>query len=200
MSIQLGDAIQPSHPLLSPSPPAFNLSQHQGLFQGASSLNQVTNYWSFSFSVSPSNEYSRLIFFRIDWFESAVGGCNLDGWILSLGPYTLHSHLISLLPAFHIPINLKKIKLKIQFSVALVTLEVLSSHRWLPAAVLDRTTRKPSSHLRNFYWTAVKALLCIANQMGSVLNYADAIIDAHTFMHKHTLSLNELYYHQLLSA
>ena len=30
---QVGDAIQPSHPLLSPSPPAFNLSQHQGLFQ-----------------------------------------------------------------------------------------------------------------------------------------------------------------------
>ena len=29
----VGDAIQPSHPLLSPSPPAFNLSQHQGLFQ-----------------------------------------------------------------------------------------------------------------------------------------------------------------------
>ena len=33
----VGDAIQPSHPLLSPSPPAFNLSQHQGLFQGVSS-------------------------------------------------------------------------------------------------------------------------------------------------------------------
>ena len=31
----IGDAIQPSHPLLSPSPPAFNLSQHQGLFQGS---------------------------------------------------------------------------------------------------------------------------------------------------------------------
>ena len=30
---QVGDAIQPSHPLLAPSPPAFNLSQHQGLFQ-----------------------------------------------------------------------------------------------------------------------------------------------------------------------
>ena len=30
---RVGDAIQPSHPLLSPSPPAFNLSQHQGLFQ-----------------------------------------------------------------------------------------------------------------------------------------------------------------------
>ena len=36
-----GDAIQPSHPLLSPSPSAFNLSQHQGLFQGVSSLHQV---------------------------------------------------------------------------------------------------------------------------------------------------------------
>ena len=37
----VGDAIQPSHPLLSPSPPAFNLSQHQGFFQWVSSLHQV---------------------------------------------------------------------------------------------------------------------------------------------------------------
>ena len=37
----VGDAIQPSHPLLFPSPPAFNLSQHQGLFQWVSSLHQV---------------------------------------------------------------------------------------------------------------------------------------------------------------
>ena len=37
----VGDAIQPSHPLLSPSPPAFNLSQHQGLFQWVSSSHQV---------------------------------------------------------------------------------------------------------------------------------------------------------------
>ena len=41
MSIKLGDAIQPSHPLSSPSPPAFNLSQHQGLFQWVSSSHQV---------------------------------------------------------------------------------------------------------------------------------------------------------------
>ena len=46
----VGDAIQPSHPLLSPSPPAFNLSQHQGLFQWVSSSYQVANYWSFSFT------------------------------------------------------------------------------------------------------------------------------------------------------
>ena len=37
---RVGDAIQPSHPLLSPSPPAFSLSQHQGLFQGVSSSGQ----------------------------------------------------------------------------------------------------------------------------------------------------------------
>ena len=41
---RVGDAIQPSHPLLSPSPPAFNLSQHRGLFQGVSSLHQVAKF------------------------------------------------------------------------------------------------------------------------------------------------------------
>ena len=38
---RVGDAVQPSHPLPSPSPPAFNLSQHAGLFQGVSSSHQV---------------------------------------------------------------------------------------------------------------------------------------------------------------
>ena len=51
----VSDAIQPSHPLLSPSPSAFNLSQHQGLFQGVSSSHQVPQYWGFSFSTSPVN-------------------------------------------------------------------------------------------------------------------------------------------------
>ena len=44
---QVGVAIQPSHPLLSPSPPAFNLSQHQGLFQGVSSSRQVAKVLEF---------------------------------------------------------------------------------------------------------------------------------------------------------
>ena len=65
----VSDAIQPSHPLLSPSPPAFNLSKHQGLFQWVSSLHKVAKYWSFSFSISPSNEYSGLISFRMDWLD-----------------------------------------------------------------------------------------------------------------------------------
>ena len=44
---QVGDAILPSHPLLSPFPPAFNLSQHQGLFQRVSSLHQVAKVLEF---------------------------------------------------------------------------------------------------------------------------------------------------------
>ena len=66
-SHRLGDAIQPSHPLSSPSPPAFNLSQHQGLFQWVGSLHQVAEV--FNFSISPSNEYSGLISFRTDWCD-----------------------------------------------------------------------------------------------------------------------------------
>ena len=44
-----GDAIQPSHPLLSPSPAVFNLSQHQGLFQWVSSVHQVAQVLKFQF-------------------------------------------------------------------------------------------------------------------------------------------------------
>ena len=65
----VGDAMQPSYPLSSPSPRAFNLSQHQGLCQWVSSSHQVAKVWSFSFSISPSNEYSGLISFRIDWLD-----------------------------------------------------------------------------------------------------------------------------------
>ena len=61
----VSDAIQPSHPL-SPSPPAFNLFQNQGLLQWVSASRQVAKYWSFSFNISPSNAYSGLISFRID--------------------------------------------------------------------------------------------------------------------------------------
>ena len=65
-------AIQPSHLLSSPSPPAFSLSQHQSLFQGASSSHQYfggQSIGSFSFSINLSNEYSGLISFMIDWFD-----------------------------------------------------------------------------------------------------------------------------------
>ena len=62
----VGDAIQPSHPLLSPSPPASNPSKHQGLFQWVNSSHEGPKYWSFSFSISPSKEHPGLISFRMD--------------------------------------------------------------------------------------------------------------------------------------
>ena len=65
---RVSDAIQPSHPLLSPSPPTFNLSQHQGLFKSVFCI-RWPKYWSFSFNISPSSEYSGLISFRMDWLD-----------------------------------------------------------------------------------------------------------------------------------
>ena len=71
---QVGDAIRTSHPLLSPSLPVFNLSQLR-VFPGESALPiWWPKYWSFSFSISPSNEYSGSISFRIQWFDLAVQG------------------------------------------------------------------------------------------------------------------------------
>ena len=65
----VSDAIQPSHPLSSPSPPAFNLSQLR-VFSNESVLHiRWPKYWSFSFSISPSKEYSELISFRMDWLD-----------------------------------------------------------------------------------------------------------------------------------
>ena len=61
----VSDAIQPLHPLSSPSPLAFNLSQHQGLFNESVLCIRWPKYWSFS--LSASNEYSGLISFRMDW-------------------------------------------------------------------------------------------------------------------------------------
>ena len=66
---RVGDAIQPSHLLSSPSPPALNLSQHQGLFQWVGSLHQVAKVLELQFQNSPSNEYSGLISFRIDYLD-----------------------------------------------------------------------------------------------------------------------------------
>ena len=63
------DAIKLSHSLLPPSPPAFCLSQHQGLSNGSVLCIRWPKYWSFSFSISPSNEYLGLISFKIDWFD-----------------------------------------------------------------------------------------------------------------------------------
>ena len=65
----VGDAIQPSRPLPSPSPPALNIR----VFSNESALHiRWPKYWNFSFSISPSNEYSGLISFRMDWLDLLV--------------------------------------------------------------------------------------------------------------------------------
>ena len=65
----VGDVIQPSHPLLSPSPPALNLTQHQGLSNESALRIRWPTYWSSSFNISPSNNIQ-------DWFP-----LGWTGWI-----------------------------------------------------------------------------------------------------------------------
>ena len=83
----VSDAIQPPHPLTPPSPPAFNLSLHQGLFQRVGILRKGAKV----LSISPSNEYSGLISFKIDWLDLFV----VLGTLMSLLQY--HSSKASIL-------------------------------------------------------------------------------------------------------
>ena len=66
---RVGDAIQPSHPLcplllLPPIPPSIRVFSNESTFR-----RRWTKYWSFSFSISPSNEHPGLISFRMDWLD-----------------------------------------------------------------------------------------------------------------------------------
>ena len=86
---QVDDVIQPSNPLLSPSPPALNLSQHQCLFKWVSSLHQVAKlldlqHQSFQW-------YSGLISFRMDWLDLLA----VQGTLKSL--FQQHSSKVSIL-------------------------------------------------------------------------------------------------------
>ena len=65
---QVGDAIQPSYPLSSPSPSASNPSQHQGLFQWVSSSHEVAKRLEFRLQNQPFQWTPRLIF-RMDWLD-----------------------------------------------------------------------------------------------------------------------------------
>ena len=66
---RVSDAIQPSHPLSSPSPPA-SVFPSIGVFPHESALCiRWPKYWSFSFNISPSNEHPGLISFRMDWLD-----------------------------------------------------------------------------------------------------------------------------------
>ena len=91
----VGDAIQPSHPLLSSSPPAFSIR----VFSNESVFHiRWPKYWSFRFSISPSNEYSGLISFRMDWLDLPV----LQGTLKSLLQHHSSKASILLSSAFFI--------------------------------------------------------------------------------------------------
>ena len=68
----VGDAIQPSHPLSSPSAPALNLPSIR-VFSNESALRiRWPKYWSFIFNISPTNEHPGLISFGMDWLDLLV--------------------------------------------------------------------------------------------------------------------------------
>ena len=88
----VSDAIHPSHLLMSPSPPVFNLSQHIRVFSSELALCiRWPKNWSFSLVIGPSNEYSGLISFRIDWFDFLA----VQGTLKSFIQY--HSSKVSIL-------------------------------------------------------------------------------------------------------
>ena len=88
---RVGDAIQLSHPLSSPFPPAPNLSSIR-VFSNESTLRmRWPKYWSFSFSVIPSKEHPGLISFRMDWLDLLA----VQGTLRSLLQH--HSSKVSIL-------------------------------------------------------------------------------------------------------
>ena len=114
---RFGDAIQPSHPLSSSSPPVFNLSQHQGLSNESVLWNRWPKYWSFSFSIRPSNEFSGLISFRMDWLDLLA----VQGILKSLPQHHSSNALILQCSAFF----------TVQFSHPYVTTgKTIASTRW----------------------------------------------------------------------
>ena len=100
---RVGDAIQPSQP----SPSAFNLSQNQDFSNESVLRIRWPKYWSFSFSISLSIEYSGLISFRMDWFDLLV----VQGTLKSLLQH--HSTKPSIHSAFntHIPTQMSTSKI-----------------------------------------------------------------------------------------
>ena len=87
----VGDAIQPSHPLSSPFLPALIFPSIRVFLNKSAFHIRWPKYWSFSFSISPSNEYSGLISFRMDWLDLLA----VQGTLKSLLQY--HSSKVSIL-------------------------------------------------------------------------------------------------------
>ena len=90
-----GDAILPSHPLLSPSPPTFNFPSISVFFNESFLQIRWPKYWSSSFSISPSNEHPGLISFRMDWLDLLQS----KGLSRVFSNTTVQKHQLSAIPA-----------------------------------------------------------------------------------------------------
>ena len=93
----VGDTIQPSHPLLSPSPPSLNLSQQQGLFKWVSSLHQVAKVLEFQLQHQSFQWTFGLISFRMDWLDLLA----VQGTLKSL---LQHHNSKALIPLLFLPL------------------------------------------------------------------------------------------------
>ena len=86
----VGDSNQPSHPLSSPSPPTFNVSSIRVFSNESVLCIRWPKYWSFSFSITPSNEYSGLISCRMDWLNLLA----VQGTLKSLQRHSLKASVL----------------------------------------------------------------------------------------------------------
>ena len=101
----VSDAIQPSHPLSSPSPSAFSFSQHQGLFQWVRSSHQVSKVLEFQLQHQSFQWTPRMISFRMDWLDLLV----VQGTLKNLLQYHSSKALILWCSAFFISLTLTSI-------------------------------------------------------------------------------------------
>ena len=114
------------NPLSSPSPPAFNLFQHQGLSNESALHIRWPKCWSFSFSISPSNEYTKLISFRIGWFYLLAVQRTLNSLLQH------HNSKASILwhSAFFVVQLFKVSGLQIAISAASLSCQTLIGNEW----------------------------------------------------------------------
>ena len=139
---RVGDAFQPSHPLLPSCPPGLNFSQHQGLFQWLGSSYQLAKVLELSFSISPSNKYFGLISFRTDWFDLLAIQRTLKSLLLNHNSKALildHSSFLMVHSHMHMSPNRKATALTIWAFVGKVMSQLFNMLSRFVTAFLPRS-------------------------------------------------------------
>ena len=158
----VGDAVQPSHPLSSPSLPAFSLSQHQGLFQRVRSLHQMAKVLELQLLRQSFQGTFRTDFFRTDWVDLLAVQGTLKSLLqhhrvylpVSLGNHPVYLCLMTLVSSFQLN-NLQGERIIIlYFKASLPMWAGPGVIKWLPKSqtkflenilILSKSTIKPHS-------------------------------------------------------